>query len=148
MIPKMIHYCWFGGNPLPESTKKYIRTWKQFLPDYKITEWNETNFDIQSAPAYVREAYEAKKYAFVSDYVRVQKLLQYGGIYFDTDVEVVRPFEQYLQGHSMVAGFLAGYMESKDLNHAFKMGLCAGSASAYSDHLARKEEIEALYKTL
>ena len=105
MIPKMIHYCWFGGNPLPESTKKYIRTWKQFLPDYKITEWNETNFDIQSAPAYVREAYEAKKYAFVSDYVRVQKLLQYGGIYFDTDVEVVRPFEQYLQGHSMVAGF-------------------------------------------
>lgn len=105
MIPKMIHYCWFGGNPLPESTMKYIRTWKQFLPDYKITEWNETNFDIKSAPAYVQEAYEAKKYAFVSDYVRVQKLLQYGGIYFDTDVEVVRDFEKYLEGHSMVMGF-------------------------------------------
>ena len=105
MIPKTIHYCWFGGKPLPENTKKYIRTWKQFLPDYRIMEWSETNFSIQSAPDYVREAYEAKKYAFVSDYVRIKKLLQYGGIYFDTDVEVVRPFEQYLEGHSMVMGF-------------------------------------------
>lgn len=105
MIPKMIHFCWFGGKPLPESTKKYIRTWKQFLPDYKIIKWSENNFDIQSAPDYVREAYEAKKYAFVSDYVRVQKLLQFGGIYFDTDVEVIRPFEQFLEGHSMILGF-------------------------------------------
>lgn len=105
MIPKIIHFCWFGGKPLPESTRKYIRTWKQFLPDYRIIKWSEKNFDIQSAPEYVQEAYEAKKYAFVSDYVRVQKLLQYGGIYFDTDVEVVRPFEQYLEGHSMVMGF-------------------------------------------
>ena len=105
MIPKMIHYCWFGGKSLPESTKKYIQTWKQFLPDYRIMEWSEENFSIQSAPEYVQEAYEVKKYAFVSDYVRVQKLLQYGGVYFDTDVEVVRPFEQYLEGHSMVMGF-------------------------------------------
>ena len=105
MIPKTIHFCWFGGKPLPESTEKYIRTWKQFLPDYRIIQWSEKNYSIQSAPDYVREAYEAKKYAFVSDYVRVQKLLQYGGIYFDTDVEVVRPFEQYLEGHSMVLGF-------------------------------------------
>ena len=105
MIPKTIHFCWFGGNPLPESTRKYIRTWKQFLPDYRIIKWSEKNFDIQSAPEYVKEAYESKKYAFVSDYVRVQKLLQYGGIYFDTDVEVVRPFEQLLEGHSMVMGF-------------------------------------------
>ena len=105
MIPKIIHFCWFGGKPLPESTKKYIRTWKQFLPDYRIIKWSEKNFDIQSAPDYVKEAYEAKKYAFVSDYVRIQKVLQYGGIYFDTDVEVVRPFEQFLKGHSMVMGF-------------------------------------------
>lgn len=105
MIPKMIHFCWFGENPLPESTKKYIKTWKQYLPDYRIIKWSEKNFDIQSAPEYVKEAYEAKKYAFVSDYVRVQKLMQYGGIYFDTDVEVVRPFEQFLAGHSMVMGF-------------------------------------------
>ena len=105
MIPKIIHYCWFGEKPLPESTRKYIRTWEQFLPDYRIIRWSEENFNIQSAPDYVKEAYEAKKYAFVSDYVRVQKVLQYGGIYFDTDVEVIRPFEQLLQGHSMVMGF-------------------------------------------
>ena len=105
MIPKLIHFCWFGEKPLPESTKKYIRTWEQFLPDYKIIKWSEQNFDIQSAPEYVQEAYKAKKYAFVSDYVRVQKLYQYGGIYFDTDVEVIRPFEKFLHGHSMVMGF-------------------------------------------
>ena len=115
MIPKIIHYCWFGEKPLPESTGKYIRTWKQFLPDYKMIQWNEENFSIQSAPEYVKEAYAAKKYAFVSDFVRIQKLLQYGGIYFDTDVEVVRPFEQYLEGHSMVLGF----EEDQTLSTAF-----------------------------
>lgn len=112
MIPKIIHFCWFGKKPLPESTKKYIRTWRRFLPDYRIVKWSENNFDIRSAPAYVQEAYEAKRYAFVSDYVRVQKLLQYGGIYFDTDVEVVRPFEHYLQGHSMVMCFESDKMLS------------------------------------
>ena len=121
MIPKIIHFCWFGGKPLPESTRKYIRTWKQFLPDYRIIKWCEKNFDIESAPDYVREAYEAKKYAFVSDYVRVQKLLKYGGIYFDTDVEVVRPFEQYLKGHSMVMGFEG----EKTLSTAF-IACCKG----------------------
>lgn len=105
MIPKIIHFCWFGEKPLPKSTRKYISTWRYFLPDYKIIKWSEKNFNIQSAPDYVKEAYEAKKYAFVSDYVRVQKVLQYGGIYFDTDVEVIRPFEQLLKGHSMVMGF-------------------------------------------
>lgn len=105
MIPKIIHFCWFGEKPLPESTRKYIRTWQRFLPDYKIIKWSEKNFDLQLAPVYVREAYEARRFAFVSDYVRVQKLLRYGGIYFDTDVEVLRPFDQYLEGHAMVMGF-------------------------------------------
>ena len=105
MIPKIVHYCWFGEKPLPESTKKYIQTWREFLPDYQIMKWSEENSGIQTAPAYVQEAYEAKKYAFVSDYIRVQKLVEYGGIYFDTDVEVIRPFERYLEGHSMVMGF-------------------------------------------
>ena len=105
MIPKIIHYCWFGEKPLPESTKRYMQTWREFLPDYEMKKWNEENYSIQSAPEYVQEAYEARKYAFVSDYVRVQKLLEYGGIYFDTDIEVVRPFEQHLEGHSMVMGF-------------------------------------------
>ena len=105
MIPKVIHYCWFGGNELPESAKKYIKTWHEILPDYEIKEWNESSFDIQNAPIYVSEAYNARKYAFVSDYVRIKVLLDYGGIYFDTDVEVVRSFESFLSGRSMVLGF-------------------------------------------
>lgn len=89
MIPKVIHYCWFGGNPLPEDAKKCIASWKKYLPDYEIKEWNESNFDVNCCP-YVKEAYEAKKYAFVSDYARFHVLYQEGGLYFDTDVEVIK----------------------------------------------------------
>lgn len=89
MIPKIIHYCWFGGNPLPESAKKCIASWKKFLPDYEIKEWNEENFNVNIIP-YTKEAYEAKKYAFVSDYARFWILEREGGLYFDTDVEVVK----------------------------------------------------------
>ena len=89
MIPKVIHYCWFGRNPLPESAVKCINSWKKFFPDYEIKEWNEDNFDVNMIP-YTREAYEAKKYAFVSDYARFWVLYNYGGLYFDTDVEVIR----------------------------------------------------------
>lgn len=95
MIPKIIHYCWFGGNPLPKSALKCIESWKKFFPDYEIKEWNESNFDI-SQNLYIRQAYEAKKYAFVSDYARYQILYKYGGIYFDTDVEVIKPFNDIL----------------------------------------------------
>lgn len=105
MIPKVIHFCWFGGNGLPDSTKRYIGTWRKNLPDYRIIKWSEKNFDVSSAPAYVQEAYQAGKYAFVSDYVRIQALQKYGGIYFDTDVEVVKPINEYLEGRSMVLGF-------------------------------------------
>lgn len=90
MIPKVIHYCWFGGNPLPELALKCIASWKKYLPDYEIKEWNEDNFDVNSIP-YTREAYKAKKYAFVSDYARFKILYEHGGLYFDTDVEVIRP---------------------------------------------------------
>ena len=96
MIPKIIHYCWFGGNPLPEDAKRYIATWRKFCPDYEIKEWNESNFDINCCD-YVREAYEAKKWAFVSDYARFYILYQYGGVYFDTDVEMIRPLFSILQ---------------------------------------------------
>ena len=95
MIPKIIHYCWFGGNPLPEDTKKYIATWKQYCPDYEIKEWNENNFDVNHC-AYVREAYEAKKWAFITDVVRLKVLYDYGGIYMDTDVEVCKPLDELL----------------------------------------------------
>ena len=89
MIPKVIHYCWFGGNPLPESAQKCIASWRKFLPDYEIKEWNESNFDVNAIP-YTAQAYAAKKYAFVSDYARFSILYDNGGLYFDTDVEVIR----------------------------------------------------------
>ena len=96
MIPKIIHYCWFGGNPLPEMGQKCIASWKKYFPNYEIKEWNESNYNIHKIP-YINEAYNAKKYAFVSDYVRFDILYKYGGIYFDTDVEVIRPFDTILQ---------------------------------------------------
>lgn len=95
MIPKIIHYCWFGRNPLPESAIKCINSWKKFFPDYEIKKWNEDNFDVNIIP-YTKEAYEAKKYAFVSDYARFVVLEREGGLYFDTDVEVIRPMDDIL----------------------------------------------------
>ena len=96
MIPKVIHYCWFGGNPLPKSAIKCIESWKKYLPDYEIKEWNESNFDINMMP-YTREAYEMKKYAYVSDVARFLVLYREGGVYFDTDVEVVKPMYDILE---------------------------------------------------
>lgn len=89
-IPKVIHYCWFGGNPLPELAIKCIESWKKYLPDYEIKRWDESNFDVNIIP-YTQQAYEAKKYAFVSDYARLWILYNYGGLYFDTDVELIKP---------------------------------------------------------
>lgn len=95
MIPKVIHYCWFGRNPLPDSALKCIESWKKYLPDYEIVQWNEDNFDVRMIP-YTSEAYDARKYAFVSDYARFWVLYGHGGLYFDTDVEVVAPLYDIL----------------------------------------------------
>ena len=95
MIPKTIHYCWFGGNPLPKSALKCIDSWRRFFPDYEIKEWNETNFDVNLI-SYIHQAYERKKYAFVSDYARFWILYNYGGLYFDTDVEVIKPMDEII----------------------------------------------------
>ena len=103
MIPKVIHYCWFGGNPLPELAQKCIASWKKYCPDYEIKEWNESNFDLNCCD-YVREAYEAKKWAFVSDVARLYAMVHEGGIYMDTDVEVIAPLDSLLQYHA-VSGF-------------------------------------------
>lgn len=103
-IPKIIHYCWFGGKPLPNSCKKMISTWKKHLPEYEIRLWDETSFDIDSSD-FVRDAYRAGKFAFVSDYVRLCALKEYGGIYLDTDIEVIRSFDPLLRGRSAVFGF-------------------------------------------
>lgn len=96
MIPKLIHYCWFSGNPKPTSVQKCIDSWRKFLPDYQIIEWNEDNFNIKKSISYVKEAYSSKKWAFVTDYVRLKVLFEQGGIYFDTDVEVFKGFDDLL----------------------------------------------------
>lgn len=98
-IPKIIHYCWFGRNEKPEIVTKCIESWKNILRDYEIIEWNEENFDI-NCNQYVKEAYENKKYAFVSDYVRVNALYNIGGIYLDTDVEVFKSLDVFLDEDS------------------------------------------------
>lgn len=95
MIPKIIHYCWFGGNPLPALAVKCIESWKKYLPDYEIKEWNEDNFDVHSNQ-YTTEAYQAKKYAYVSDYARFWALYNEGGLYFDTDVEIIKPLDDII----------------------------------------------------
>ena len=102
-IPKIIHFCWFGRNPLPSLAKKCIESWRKFFPDWTIIEWNEDNYDVNKIP-YISEAYEQRKYAFVSDYARFDILYQYGGIYFDTDVEVIKSFDDILS-NGMFMGF-------------------------------------------
>ena len=109
-IPKIIHYCWFGGKPMPELVERCIASWKKHMPEWEYRLWTEDNFDIASAPQYVLEAYEAKKYAFVSDYVRLWALEQEGGVYLDTDVEVLRSFEPLLHDTAFI-----GLEESKSL---------------------------------
>ena len=103
MIPKIIHYCWFGRGEKPELAIKCIESWKKYLPDYNLKEWNEDNFDI-SRNQYVREAYENRKFAFVTDYVRLYAIYTEGGIYMDTDVEVVGGFDKFLHHHAF-SGF-------------------------------------------
>lgn len=103
MIPKIIHYVWVGGNPLTPLAEKCIESWKKYCPDYEIKRWDETNFDINEN-RFCREAYECKKWAFVSDYIRLKVLHEHGGIYMDTDVEVVKPLDPYLN-HKAFSGF-------------------------------------------
>lgn len=99
---KIIHYCWFGGNPLSELTKKCIETWKKFLPDFEIKEWNEKNFDVNQC-TFVKEAYEQKKWAFVADYCRFKVLEEHGGLYLDTDMEITADVSKYLE-HTLFFG--------------------------------------------
>ncbi|MCR5050869.1 MAG: glycosyl transferase [Paludibacteraceae bacterium] len=108
MIPKIIHYIWFGGNPLTPLAEDCLKSWKQHMPEWEYMRWDESNFDISEAPKYVRQAYETRKYAFVSDYVRLWALEQYGGIYLDTDVKVLKSYEPLLDDIAFI-----GVEESK-----------------------------------
>lgn len=120
MIPKLIHYCWFGRGQMPELALKCIESWHKYLPGYTMKLWNEDSFDINSVP-YVKEAYEARKFAFVTDYIRLYALYHEGGIYMDTDVEVLKPLDDLLD----LPAF-SGYESNKFSN--FPTGLMASAA--------------------
>lgn len=129
MIPKTIHYCWFGGHPLPKDARKCIDSWRKYLPDYEIKEWNETNFDVTSNK-YIEEAYRQKKYAFVSDYARFKVLHDHGGVYFDTDVEVIA-----LMKGIIACGPFMGFEKS-----LFTNGLAPGTALGVNPGLGMAAE--------
>lgn len=104
MIPKRIHYCWFGNHPKPKLIQKCIASWRQMLPDWEISEWNETNYDV-TKNEYIAEAYRQKKWAFVVDYARFDILNEYGGIFFDTDVELLKPIPESFLLYQAFTGF-------------------------------------------
>lgn len=101
-IPKIISYCWFGNNPLPEKVEKCIDSWKKMCPDYTIIRWDESNYDVEKNP-YIRDAYKEKKWAFVSDYARLDIIYEHGGIYLDTDVELISSLDLFLKEDSFFA---------------------------------------------
>ena len=121
-IPKKIHYCWLGRNPKPKSVLKCIESWKKFCPDYEIIEWNEDNLDI-SSHLYSRQAYDAKAWAFATDYFRLWIVYTYGGIYLDTDVQVIRSLDPLLENKAFM-----GFEEEDKINSGLGFGAEAGSA--------------------
>lgn len=141
MIPRIIHYCWFGGNPLPESAKKCIASWRKYLPAYEIKEWNESNFDVNIIP-YTAEAYKAKKYAFVSDYARFWILYKYGGLYFDTDVEVIKNMDDIIAR----GPFMGCENEAKAGATPAQLGVAPGLGLGVNPGQGLYGEILAIYK--
>lgn len=101
-IPKIIHLCWFGHGEYDEKMKHCLKTWEEFAPDYKVMKWDEDTFDLDSC-TYVRQAYDKKRWAFVTDYVRFKVLQQYGGIYMDTDMELVKPLDDLLDNETVLS---------------------------------------------
>lgn len=120
MIPKIIHYCWFGGKPMPELVQNCIASWRKYLPDYELRLWNEDMFDLDLYP-YAREAYDNRKFAFVTDVVRLWALEKFGGVYMDTDVEILKPL-----GDLMNLPAFTGYEAS--MANAPVTGLMASAA--------------------
>lgn len=128
MIPKVIHYCWFGGNQLPASAVKCIDSWKKYFPGYEIKEWNESNFDVNFIP-FTQEAYAAKKYAFVSDVARFWILEKEGGLYFDTDVEVIKSFDDILSEGAFLGVEIPSHDEAvPQVNPGLGLGAERGNA--------------------
>lgn len=126
MIPKRIHYCWFGGNPKSELIKNCIASWQEKCPDYEIIEWNESNYDV-TANSYVKEAYEAKKWAFVSDYARLDIIYNRGGVYLDTDVELYTSLDDLLKYDAFYC-----FESSRNINSGLGFGAVKDHASTKS----------------
>lgn len=139
MIPKIIHYCWFGNGEKPSVVKKCIESWSDKLSDYEIIEWNESNFDI-NCNEYVRQAYEAKKFAFVSDYARVYALYNYGGIYLDTDVEVFKSFDDLLENDSFWGYEQENYIATSTIGSKKGNELIKDFLESYKDKKFIKED--------
>lgn len=135
IIPKIIHYCWFGGGKMPEEFESYINSWRKYCPDYEIIEWNEKNYDVYKNE-YIRQAYEDKKWAYVSDYARLDVVYQYGGIYLDTDVELVKSLDELL---GEVA--FCGIENMKNVNFGLGFGSIKGN-SVIRDIMELYEKIQ------
>lgn len=132
MIPKVIHYCWFGRGKMPEIAIKCMASWKMLLPDYELRVWNEDTFDIDSV-LYVKEAYEARKFAFVTDYVRLYALYNFGGIYMDTDVEVLKNLDDFLK-YPAFSGFETEKDVPTGIMASEKLGLWAKEQLKYYEN--------------
>jgi mannosyltransferase OCH1-like enzyme len=131
MIPKKIHYCWFGRGQMPSLALKCIESWKKHLPEYELVLWNEDSFDVNSN-LYTSQAYEKKKFAFITDYVRLFSLYNEGGIYMDTDVEVLKPLDRFLK-HDAFSGF-------ESINHVPTGLMAAQKGSKWAGDLLKYYE--------
>ena len=132
MIPKKIHYCWFGNGPKNELFYKCLESWKKYCPDYEIIEWNESNYDV-TKNQYMLEAYQAKRWGFVSDYARLDIVYNHGGIYLDTDVEMVKPFDDLLE----LKGF-AGFEMPDRASKAFAVNTGSGFGAEKNNAIIKK----------
>ena len=130
-LPKTIHYCWFGGGQKTELIERCIASWKKYAPDCEIIEWNENNYDVTKNP-YMKEAFEAKRWSFVSDYARLDIVYEHGGIYFDTDVELIRPIDDLLSG----TGFIG--FEQADQNGQYFVNSGGGFGALPYDSIIKK----------
>lgn len=141
-IPKIIHYCWFGNNPKPVSVLKCIESWKKCCPDYEIKEWSEKNIDFNEMCEYCRQAYEEKVWGFVPDYIRLWIVYNYGGIYLDTDVQIIKSFDDLLENSAYVgveASVEKG--ENKLINLGQGFGAEKGNSFIYK-HMCLYENLE------
>lgn len=135
MIHRTIHYCWFGGKEKPERVQKCIASWKKHCPEYRIQEWNEGNVELEECPQYVRDAYTAKKYAYVADYIRLKALYDCGGFYMDTDVELLKSLDSFLEEQGVI-----GFENDEFLNSGQLLAAEAGHP-VLAEMMARYQEI-------